>query len=142
MFDGKERYGEAWEDSANEPVVPAGWISARNVAGIFECSVAVVRDECSRRGVTKQRIKRVSVSGESMGGTIVCFPKVEALAVMEAWEERREARARYAAERPARKRAWYAKMQEREREARAKARVERKEARARMRALCMRERAK
>lgn len=65
-----------------------------NLAGVIGCSETSVRVHCAAAGLESRMVKRVTVDGRKLIGRMMVFPKEEALDVMYAWEEGREARER------------------------------------------------
>ena len=94
MFESQETYKREWARCADEAVCPAGWISVVNLAGVIGCSETSVRVHCAAAGLESRMVKRVTVDGRKLIGRMMVFPKEEALDVMYAWEEGREARER------------------------------------------------
>lgn len=130
MFESKERYGRSWAYTNDEAVCPEGWISVANLAGVIECSMETVRTQCRRAGLVGRKLRRVTVDGRVLLGSMAVFPRAEALEVMLAWDERREVRERAYVERlevrAAERREKEAEERKRIAEGRALVRAERK----------------
>lgn len=133
MYESQERYRKEWASCGDDAVTPAGFISARNLAGLIGCSDATVRVQLQRAGLVGQKIRRMTVDGKKLIGQMLVYPKNEALDVMYAWEEEREAmyvkkvaRIERAEERAAARREKEAEERKRIAEERAVVRAERK----------------
>ena len=133
MYESQERYKKDWASCGDDAVTPAGFISARNLAGIIGCSDATVRVQLQRAGLMGKMMKRMTADEKKLIGQMLVYPKDEALDFMYAWEERREAmyekkvaRIERAEERRAARREKEAEERRRIAEERAKVRAERK----------------